>query len=716
MVTKTLCPGDSLFVQGAFQTQAGVYVDSFTTISNCDSLVITELIFSANDTTWINSTTCNPADAGMTIVTINQGSCDSTVITQVLLLASDTTLISLYSCSLADTGQVIQSLSNAAGCDSLVVTNTYLLQSDTTLFFQTSCNPSDTGITTQVLSNINGCDSTVVTTISYLLSDTTLTSVLTCFYADTGITSTLLINSKGCDSLVILHASYAGSDPTNYFGYTCSPIDSGLIVSHLVNQFGCDSIVSIYNVFISSDTTYLTGTSCDPVDTGVVVRLLSNKGGCDSLVITSTTLEPVNNCVLQANFSVLQPNCFGDTAWLNIDIQVGLPSFVLTLRNGIDQSSIGFPTTGQFTIPLKKQGQTELLLTSFSGLTLADTVDVDFPPPLTISGQLASDYNGYGVRCFGDANGKASVNVLTGGTPPLIYKWSNGSDSTVLINLIAGNYEITVTDSHGCEASSSVMITEPSSMQYEFNVDEIKCFGEKGSATLSAIQGGVSPWMTSMDGNTFQTNLSYLNLIAGNHQLVITDQNGCSSEEQFTLTEPEYWSVKLGPDTMIAYGNGIDLSANIQGQPYGSLQFAWSDGQCDNCQSRTIDVVSGKIYIITATDENGCTSVDSITINVFTNRDIFIPNIFSPNGDGINDRFIITSEADITEIEELSIYDRWGNLVFNKQHFPPNDPSVSWDGRLDGKELNIGVYTYKLIVLFKDDKPETRFGDVTLIR
>ncbi|MEO6132154.1 MAG: hypothetical protein ABIQ02_09920, partial [Saprospiraceae bacterium] len=121
MFTQYLCPGDSVFLQGAFQTQAGTYIDSFTTISNCDSIVMTDVIVTPFDTTWIVSTTCDPASAGTIITSYSQGNCDSTVITQVILLFSDTILIKLFSCSPADTGQTIQLLTNQAGCDSLVI-------------------------------------------------------------------------------------------------------------------------------------------------------------------------------------------------------------------------------------------------------------------------------------------------------------------------------------------------------------------------------------------------------------------------------------------------------------------------------------------------------------------------------------------------------------------------------------------------------------------
>ncbi|MBK9981857.1 MAG: gliding motility-associated C-terminal domain-containing protein [Saprospiraceae bacterium] len=82
----------------------------------------------------------------------------------------------------------------------------------------------------------------------------------------------------------------------------------------------------------------------------------------------------------------------------------------------------------------------------------------------------------------------------------------------------------------------------------------------------------------------------------------------------------------------------------------------------------------------------------------------------------MNDLFMISSGQGIKEIEELTIYDRWGSLVFQKFHFQSNDPPTAWNGVLNGKPLNMGVYTYKLVVVFEDNLHETRFGDVTLIR
>ncbi|HZV70988.1 MAG TPA: gliding motility-associated C-terminal domain-containing protein [Saprospiraceae bacterium] len=717
MFTKYLCPGDSIFLQGAFQTQAGIYMDSFTTISNCDSLVLTEVIISPFDTTWIFSSTCDPASAGTTIMTFNQGNCDSTVVNQVLLLNSDTTLISLFSCSIADTGQTLLLFTNQVGCDSLVIRNTLLLRSDTTLLFSNSCDPADEGVTMQTLTNVDGCDSLVISTVSFLLSDTTLITSLTCTYSDTGTTSTLYLNSIGCDSLVILTMMYGGSDTTYISGTTCIPSNAGLLLIYLTNQSGCDSVISIFVSLLQADTTFITTTSCEPQDTGVVTQFLTNSVGCDSLIVTTATLVPVDLCQIRANVSVRQPSCFGDSAIVTIDILTGLGPFHLLWSHLNETGSYDFPSAGIYSFPLDVQGESYFLLKSANGLEILDTLLVDVILPFNIETENVSDYHGFGVPCYGDSIGEARVNLLTGGIPPLSYMWSNGENTSDLSSLEAGVYFITVTDSHGCEANSSVTITEPALIQYGIAIDDILCFGEQtGGVTLSNVQGGVLPIITSLDGKAFEADLSYHNLISGNHVLLIKDQNSCTSEEQFILAEPGDWFLDLGSDTTIAFGTSFEITPVVFGQPNGVLQFAWSDQQCENCIARTIEIKSTSTFKVTATDENGCTSQDDMTVHVSINRDIFIPNIFSPDGDGINDLFIISSGTAVKEIGEFSVFDRWGSLVFRKFHFQTNDPSASWDGKLHGNPLNTGVYAYKLIVVFADTGPETRHGDITLIR
>jgi hypothetical protein len=198
-ITENLCPGDSIFLQGAFQDQTGTYVDSFLTANGCDSIVITQLFITPFDTTWLYSTTCDSTLDGIFITSYSNGNCDSTVIQQIDFVAPDTTYLLSASCSPADTLFTINHFSNHYGCDSVVITDIHLLRSDTTRLFFTSCDPASVGVVTTLLTNMDGCDSLIISTTLFSLSDTTRIHRIVCTYADTGTVTQLLINGHGCD-------------------------------------------------------------------------------------------------------------------------------------------------------------------------------------------------------------------------------------------------------------------------------------------------------------------------------------------------------------------------------------------------------------------------------------------------------------------------------------------------------------------------------------
>jgi gliding motility-associated-like protein len=111
-----------------------------------------------------------------------------------------------------------------------------------------------------------------------------------------------------------------------------------------------------------------------------------------------------------------------------------------------------------------------------------------------------------------------------------------------------------------------------------------------------------------------------------------------------------------------------------------------------------------------------CAASDTMTLFLERNFDVYIPNIFSPNGDNINDRLVIDAGSDVQEISSFVIYNRWGNMVFSADHFQANDLNNSWDGTLKGKMLNSAVFAYRMIIQFKDGRNESRYGDITLLK
>ena len=671
-----MCQGDSMFLEGAFQTEGGTYIDSFMTISGCDSLVFTNVTIAPLDTTWINSATCDPAAAGTFIEIFTGTYCDSTVITEIILLDHDTTTISLTSCFLADTGQSISVLTNQFGCDSVIITNTSFSIADTTRIFQNTCDPFEAGITIQELSNVNGCDSIIITTVAFVESDTTIVHFWSCSYADTGSTQMVLTNIAGCDSIVVNQTVYAGSDTTYLFEHSCSPADSGSVYASFVNQYGCDSTIT-----------------------------------------TVTTLDPPEICFIEANFNVQQPQCYGDPALVEVDIIEGLGPFELQWIHEDLTGQITYPSKGVYSFPFDMEGETFIILSSANGLSLSDTIYIISPPPLIIDARVKNTYSGFGLPCNGDSIGEIELLLLSGGSPPLTFEWSSGATTQNISNMPSGAYHVTVTDDHGCVKTDTVLITEPQPMQYEIIANDIACFGiQNGSIIISGVQGGISPWISSLNGSPFQEIFSYQDLAEGNYELVIMDKNSCTFNESITITEPGDWSVSLAPDTSIAFGSAFNLNTQIIGQPEGMVDLLWSDGLCDNCASRTVDIMGDVTYKVTAIDENGCTREDEITVIAIFNRNIFIPNIFSPNGDGVNDHFTISSGPLVEEILEFTIYDRWGSAAYQKFNFQTNAPDASWDGNTHDKPASPGVYIYKLTVKFKDGVTQVYHGDITLVK
>ncbi|MEZ4948170.1 MAG: gliding motility-associated C-terminal domain-containing protein [Saprospiraceae bacterium] len=117
------------------------------------------------------------------------------------------------------------------------------------------------------------------------------------------------------------------------------------------------------------------------------------------------------------------------------------------------------------------------------------------------------------------------------------------------------------------------------------------------------------------------------------------------------------------------------------------------------------------------TDENGCKAKDSISFNVDIVRKVFIPNAFSPNGDGINDVFMIFGDIpNVAEIESLQIFGRWGELIFEKKNFLPNDETFGWDGYFKNKKMESGVYVYVAKIKFLDGVSHLYSGNLSLVR
>ena len=137
---------------------------------------------------------------------------------------------------------------------------------------------------------------------------------------------------------------------------------------------------------------------------------------------------------------------------------------------------------------------------------------------------------------------------------------------------------------------------------------------------------------------------------------------------------------------------------------------------CTDCLDPEAVVYNNTRYQVTVVDTNGCVVSDETLLRVRKDRNVFIPNAFSPNDDGANDVFMIFSDQSVKQINSFLIFDRWGERVFADTDFQPNDPRHGWDGRFRNEPLNPAVFVYYAEIEFVDGVTILYKGDVTLLR
>ena len=299
-----------------------------------------------------------------------------------------------------------------------------------------------------------------------------------------------------------------------------------------------------------------------------------------------------------------------------------------------------------------------------------------------------------------------------------------GETSLQLQTTTAANYTLLVTNlANGCTAVSDVAVSLDPDAPQIFNVlfDPPTCQGDTdGSLWVNEVAGGSSPYLYSFNDQPFSALTNYSGLGAGTYEMVVEDANGCQLTETVVIPDGNDLSLELGPDRRIEYGELIDIfpQLSIDSSSVGSLlwrpDFALP---CTDClYQRDLLLNESTRFFLTVTDENGCTVDDNILIIVERDQNIYVPNGFSPNGDGRNDRFYIFADSDsVEEIELLRVFNRWGEFVWENTSFQPNDPTAGWDGKVGGMDPNPAVYVWYAEVRMRTGEKVVLKGDVTLV-
>lgn len=272
--------------------------------------------------------------------------------------------------------------------------------------------------------------------------------------------------------------------------------------------------------------------------------------------------------------------------------------------------------------------------------------------------------------------------------------WSDGSTG-LGIQGKSGTYWLTVTH-NGCVASDTINVTQNESPVVMLGNDTFLCPGQD-----IVLRSNTQP-----SGNTYRWNSgstdSTIKATGGYYTLTVTSPTGCEATDDITIREYKSPSITLGDDQDLCSDQVVRLPKQIEANSPYSIQ--WQDGTIDSI------FIAKKTGRYTATLIDKCGTASAVVDITFTPCHLFFPSAFSPNGDNINDIARIRGDLSGIQNYELSIYNRWGQRVYNT-----TNPNEGWNGLLKGEKSKIDTYFYMIQFNYRGEQQLMK-GDLTLVR
>jgi gliding motility-associated-like protein len=281
------------------------------------------------------------------------------------------------------------------------------------------------------------------------------------------------------------------------------------------------------------------------------------------------------------------------------------------------------------------------------------------------------------------------------------------------------------TSLHGCQAKDTIQVTVNTQPVVNVSGPDSVCLGQ--STQLTASGASIYEW-TPAEGLSNPNIANPLakpdaSQIGGGLSSVITYQvTGYDSKKCFSdtktvnITAFNYPVLTLVPNATINVGGSYQINATATTNIVSLNWIPSNTLSCNNCLAPLATPTKTTKYDLTALNDGGCATTDSIRIQVICNgANFFVPNTFSPNGDGVNDYFIINGVG-LNVIPSITIYNRWGQVVFQKSNFAPNTAANAWDGTFNGKPAPSDVYIYTIQILCDNATLIPYHGNITLIR
>ena len=428
------------------------------------------------------------------------------------------------------------------------------------------------------------------------------------------------------------------------------------------------------------------------------------------------------------NYNSFWIDCNGaNTGDANAVVEGGQPGYTYIWSN-----SFAGPNN-----PNLASGNYSLTVTDANGCQQTATVELTEPQPLELEAS-----NIVHISCNGFNDGEVTLNAI-GGVPNYSIAGTNNitPGSFVSFNgLNPGNTNMTVIDENGCEFTLPININEPSTLVLTtttsmYGFFEVSCYSENDGVITASASGGTADdngnfdYLLSGAGNNFLQDdvpVDFESLSIGTYNVVVTDANGCTDVSNgIVLTQPDEIIPEFTSNYQVAQTTPFVLDFQDLSEPtilnattapsavvtswlVNGVDEVFGPGNFDNTQSFTFYSMGNHEVTIVATNNNGICSEEYS--EYFTVQGLLENNVFSPNGDNVNDIFSFENYG-MLEMNVI-FYNRWGDKVF--EMFTPTD---SWDGiSMNGQEVPEGVYFYVLNAKGEDGSVYEEKGSVTIYR
>lgn len=446
------------------------------------------------------------------------------------------------------------------------------------------------------------------------------------------------------------------------------------------------------------------------------LQVTNTSNGCSATA--STTVSSNTTPPLAAIANPAQLTCIQNSVTLDGNGSSGGAGFSASWN-----SNGGHIVSGQTTFaPVVNLPGTYTLTVSNSQNGCTSTAQTQVTQNTTPPGAEAGEYS--------ELNCNQQQITLAGSSPTpgnMNYAWStsnghivSGSSSANGIVDTAGVYTLTVTNpQNGCTSTDVASIREVALPDFTPVVTQPDCHVQTGSVDFGIVSGGKSPFMFSTDGGaTFSSQTVSKQLAPDTYPLVVEDAYGCTAENDVIINAPFLPTLDIPAVLTLEVGDSVLLQPVTNVSPANIASWQWTPAQglsCTDCEKPWAKPFSSTNYLVVVTDKNDCNAQARVQVRVDRRRNIYAPNVFTPNGDGENDFFMIFGKG-VEEIQTLQIFDRWGSELWLGEHLTAGDETAGWDGNYRGSPVNPAVFVWWARVKFVDGDVELFYGDVTVLR